>query len=137
MDQEPVLTGDDFDDHPVFNAIARMNDPETSWAAANSIMPEKMRETYKLILEAIGEHGPLADKEIPQFIPAGTQSPSGLRTRRDELVKRGLLEFAGYTKKVEGSKLQHRVWTLTMLGAELFSDMTGAMPLVPPKERKC
>ena len=107
-------------------ATARTTDPSTSFQAANSITPQKMRATYKAIVQALGSHGPSTDEEIASHIPAGTQSSSGLRTRRNELCCKRYVEFAGYKKRIS-SGLHAQVWRLTDTGIVLYEQITGSL----------
>lgn len=74
---------------------ARTTDPETSFEAAASVT--KVRASQEAILGILRDHGPLTDEQIAlvyenrvkQGADVPRQSPSGLRTRRDELVKQG------------------------------------------------
>ena len=103
---------------------ARFTDPASSFEAANSIKPEKMRATYKLIIQILGEHGPQADYEIDNLIEYGLQSPSGVRTRRKELERSGYVQYAGYRKR-NAARLWTQVWELTAKGKELYQQWTG------------
>ena len=80
-------------------AHARRSDPETSKAAAASIDPEKLRESQEAVLSVLrGFPAGLVDEELVAAFESGSygdltggsvQSPSGLRTRRAELVEAG------------------------------------------------
>jgi hypothetical protein len=83
-----------------FTDRARTTDPETSHAAGRSLRNLTARRTA--VLNLLRTTGPMADHEIAAaYIRAeaeGTvphQSPSGLRTRRSELVDAGLLRDSG------------------------------------------
>lgn len=76
---------------------ARLTDPETSHQAAGSLTAERLNETQRNILELLGKK-PMADDEIGfryYAIASGGRwnhtSPSGLRSRRAELVELGLV----------------------------------------------
>ncbi len=105
-------------------AVARNTDPATSFAAAASISPETMRDTYKLIVNILGDHGPQADFEIEGWMPAGKQSSSGIRTRRKEMEKAGYVQYVGYTKR-NPRQLSVRVWCLSDKGQKLYTELTG------------
>lgn len=76
---------------------ARITDPSTSHEAARSLTAERLSETQRAILELLAKH-PMADDEIGfrhYAIASGGRwnhaSPSGLRSRRAELVQMGLV----------------------------------------------
>lgn len=74
---------------------ARHSDPETSHEAAASVTGRT--ETQEQILYLLKVWGPMWDQEIiaRYAIAWADFSPSGLRSRRSELVKRGLVEDSG------------------------------------------
>lgn len=81
----------------VMDAVARDSDPETSWEAARSVTGAKrLRE---IVLDVLREDGPLTDEQIAMAIetyhPHLLVSPSGLRTRRSELVASGAVQDSG------------------------------------------
>jgi hypothetical protein len=74
---------------------ARTTDPETSHAAAASL--EHLTERRQAVWAILAEYGPLTDEALlaiydqfaeDRIVPP--QSPSGIRTRRNELTKLGL-----------------------------------------------
>lgn len=77
-------------------AFARRTDPRTSHEAAASVRgTEQVRRNIKFILE---QWGVLTDEEIAAYYALGCRplsSPSGLRTRRSELVAAGEVVAAG------------------------------------------
>lgn len=85
-------------------ARARRTDPETSHAAAAGVTL-KLTENRAAVLRMFGDGDKLTDEEIRRIYRIrnrldGTttyppQSDSGLRTRRSELVKMGLLYDTG------------------------------------------
>lgn len=82
-------------------ALARLTDPATSHEAAESLTTERLTETQNAILVLLGEH-PLTDEEIKFRHFLGAQSgrwhfasDSGLRSRRKELVEKGLIVRGG------------------------------------------
>ena len=83
---------------------ARTTDPSTSHEAARSLTAERLSETQRVILELL-RNRQLTDEEIQQLHYAGAEqefwnhaSPSGLRSRRAELVARGFVEEVGRAK---------------------------------------
>lgn len=79
-------------------AVARTSDPETSQAAARSINADWIRTSQRKILYLLERFGPMHDHLIYQrLLESGIKmSESGARTRRGELVGRGLVEQTKY-----------------------------------------
>lgn len=81
---------------------ARRTDPETSHAAARSVDRRSLTDVHRMIGRLLALHGPLTDEQIADAYKrradddprVKTVSPSGLRTRRAELVAAGLVEDA-------------------------------------------
>lgn len=84
--------------HPPPQARARHTDPETSHEAARSVT--KIRESQLAVLNIIIDWGPMTDEQIAlRAEQVGlTQSPSGLRTRRSELVALDLVKHVGFSR---------------------------------------
>lgn len=81
---------------------ARRTDPLTSHQAAASIGPTELRESQKAVLRIIAAMSIGTDDAIASEYERHRerwglprQSPSGLRTRRKELVAFGLVEDSG------------------------------------------
>lgn len=96
--------------------VSRITDPETSRQAAASISVDKMRETQKVILDILDRFGPACDEDIAVYArqleslgEAPKQSPSGLRSRRAELVTAGLVRDSGERAKTTSGR-QTIVW---------------------------
>lgn len=73
------------------HAAARLTDPDTSHLAAQSVT--NYHNVQHAILDVVARWGPLTDEDIAdrvRSLPIKT-SPSGLRTRRKELVALGML----------------------------------------------
>ena len=87
-----------------YKANARRSDPDTSHAAAQSLSSDKLRESQGAVLRHFVEHGPMTDVDLGNAYEGPPQSPSGLRTRRRELVDRGLLEDAGTRKRLTSGR---------------------------------
>ena len=100
----------------------RKGDPETSLAAAESVT--KITEKQDAVFRVLEVVGPVTDQELkvfydspeedlvlwlwlltvgPDSLPA--QSESGLRTRRSELVRRGLVRDSGERRKLESGRM--------------------------------
>ena|SRR5580765_1551521 len=80
-------------------AHARKSDPETSHAASRSVV--NLGRTRDAILKILSS-GPRTDEQIAESYTFGCQrlnwpkrTPSGLRSRRSELVSMGFVEAAG------------------------------------------
>lgn len=78
-------------------AVARRSDPGTSWEAAESVTG--IRESQAEVLALFREHGPMTDEEARARY-RGRQSVSGFRTRRSELVDRGLVRDTGERRRM-------------------------------------
>lgn len=93
-------------------ARARTTDPDTSHAAALSLSSHAIRDTQQEVLDVLREYGPLTDRSILAILwntKGKTQSPSGLRTRRSELVDLGLVVDTG-RRNTAPSRRQEIVW---------------------------
>ena len=87
-----------FDDNPI--AHARRTDPPTSHAAAASLTDP--RTTQRAVYDLMKWSGPISDDHLLDLYRTWSergrfprQSPSGIRTRRSELVARGLVTDSG------------------------------------------
>lgn len=92
---------------------ARSTDPDTSHEAADDVL--SLTERRKAILATLSAHGPLTDAELAFAYGVGTrimgfprQSESGLRTRRSELAKAGLVIQSGHAVNESGRRVT--VW---------------------------
>ncbi len=94
------------------HAYARRTDPETSWEAARSVS-KKLRETQTAVLTFLRQYGPMTDEklvaEYALLHATPSQSPSGLRTRRGELVRQGLVRDTGRREKLRSGS-SGNVW---------------------------
>lgn len=84
-------------------AVARNTDPETSHAAAKSVGSDRIRSSQKIILNLLRKFGPMTDAEIAGLMKVGF-SPSGTRTRRKELVDKGLVRDSGNRKRTSSGR---------------------------------
>lgn len=120
-------------------AYARRTDPETSHAAAASV---KVRASQLAVLRFIEREGPMTDEHLVQtYDGEPAQSPSGLRTRRKELVDQGLIEWTGELARMSTGR-QARVWRKVAKTACWQADCTctdrdHAQRLVPLLRRTC
>ena len=85
-------------------AHARSTDPQTSHEAAKSVTDAAMTETHRAIMRLL-ESRPMNDEQLYQMFVQGAEhdywnhaSMSGVRSRRSELVKRGLVKDCGRSK---------------------------------------
>lgn len=100
-------------------ARARRSDPETSHEAARQAT-EKLRASQEAVLRVFRIHRMMSDEQllaayslyssqIPEF---PQQSPSGLRTRRHELVLLGKIVYTGQRDQKAEGKVKPRIWRL-------------------------
>ena len=91
-----------FDDRGEPTPLARLSDPDSSHAAARSVTG--LRDKQRAVLDALVACGGLAtDEQIAvRYVRDGypPQSDSGLRTRRAELVRAGLVKDSGVRAKL-------------------------------------
>lgn len=103
------------------SARARLTDPETSHAAAASV--GDLRRTQYAVLKMLRKRPTtgFTDEELvdayqhvmlDHFTAYPLQSASGIRTRRSELVRLGLVEYASFTRPMSTGR-QARVWCVT------------------------
>lgn len=97
---------------------ARGTDPATSHAAARSIKAQELRESQELVYGLFERFGPMDDvslvdryRELALAGQIRVQSPSGIRTRRNELVEKGRLVNSGKTTILESGR-RAIVWAL-------------------------
>lgn len=93
-------------------ARARVSDPETSHLAASAI--NDLRQAQQEVLAIFHEFGEMTDETLlaRAEVVGVKQSPSGLRTRRRELVDAGLVVFTGRrAQTVSGNP--SRIWDLS------------------------
>jgi hypothetical protein len=76
---------------------ARTTDPFTSFEAAASIPDRQVRAVHRRILEALAVSGGRTDEQLGEVaeVLGWYTSPSGMRTRRSELVEAGLVRDSG------------------------------------------
>jgi hypothetical protein len=76
-------------------AHARREDPETSHAAAEKITPQ-VSTLQQVVLGALSIYGPTTDRKLITILKARHgRTESTWRTRRSELVGKGLVEKCG------------------------------------------
>lgn len=91
------------------SAHARRTDPDTSHAAAASITEQQLTDRQRAVLQTLRRIGPAIDPQIAASYIGPAQAPSGIRSRRDELVKRGLARDTGRTVRLPSGR-QAIVW---------------------------
>jgi hypothetical protein len=111
---------------PAVPARARLEDPDTSHAAAASITEAQLRESQAAVLRALNLYGPSTDEVLvevygrlhatmPHLYPR--QSPSGIRSRRAELERLHLVENTGDRARISTGRFA-AVWRVTAEGRE-------------------
>ena len=93
------------DDLPDLFTRTRTTDPDTSREAIAAIY-EGLGDLQKRVYRVLKSLGPVPDRTLCKAI--WDLQPSTVRTRRDELVKAGMVEFTG--DKVKIGKTNHMVW---------------------------
>ena len=91
----------------------RTTDPETSHEAEKSV--SKLAESYGIILDIFRKHGPMNDESLVEYWNTESPkygSPSGIRSRRSELVAAGRLEDSGDRIKMRSGRASI-VWKLS------------------------
>jgi hypothetical protein len=96
---------------PEERARARTSDPETSHEAAESV---QVLENQVRVYQVLSQLGPSTDEWLvycyPQYM-SHQQSPSGIRTRRKELCRKGLVRWTGEKVRGRTNRLM-RVWAV-------------------------
>ncbi len=93
-----------MDDMPLFDepvAHVRASDPVTSHAVAASVT--NIRQSQEAILYVLKTQGNLTDEQIYPFVCKG-MSPSGARSRRNELCSAGLVLDSGQRGKTSSGR---------------------------------
>jgi hypothetical protein len=97
---------------PDERARARTTDPETSHLAAESVA---VRQNQIYVYQVLHQLGPSTDEWLvycyPQYMRDHQQSPSGIRTRRKELCRKGLVRWTGEKVRGKTNRLM-RVWVV-------------------------
>ncbi|WP_319456907.1 MULTISPECIES: hypothetical protein [unclassified Mycobacterium] len=109
-----IATDDEFalfgpDGEPT--ALARHTDPHTSREAAAGIVGDRLRTSQTAVLAVLRHHGPLDDRTLvdvyDMLVATGAQprqSPSGIRSRRHELVEAGQVVDTGDRVKLPSGR---------------------------------
>jgi hypothetical protein len=97
---------------PLFaDARARRTDPKTSQRAAASV--QRVRDNQQAVLKILEIYGPLTDEQLVGLYGRASQnnehrfpkqSPSGLRTRRHELVELGKVRDSSKREKLASGR---------------------------------
>ena len=91
-------------------AVARRSDPETSHEAAESV--KDLSDLQRMIWDYFTLWGPHTDEAMYAAMNCqGWISPSGFRSRRAELVARGLLEWSGGWAETKSGR-KARIWQI-------------------------
>jgi hypothetical protein len=90
---------------------ARTTDPVTSHDAAASV--KRIRESHELLLAAFERWGDMTDTQLAECLArvGAMLSPSGIRSRRAELVEMGKLRDSGRTDILPSGR-RSIVWRL-------------------------
>lgn len=99
-------------------AVARASDPATSWAAASSLEPDAIGRGQRFVWTLLQDHGPMTDEDLV-ILAASILSPSGARTRRCELVARGLVRDTGDRVRLRSGRMAI-VWEARWLELTLW-----------------
>jgi hypothetical protein len=90
--------------------IARLTDPITSHEAADRVSAERLTQTQEIIVKLLSEG--MTDEELVMAYRAYCQlsgisnvsSPSGIRSRRNELYRARRVEAIAYGKSTSGRR---------------------------------
>lgn len=109
MTVDDALALFDHDGEPT--AHARPTDPHTSHEAARSVGGDRLRASQQAVLAVLKHHGPSTDLllvELYDMLAAAgaqpVQSPSGIRSRRHELVEAGQVVDTGRRVKLPSGR---------------------------------
>ena len=110
-----------FFDPPDPYTRARRGDPVTSLEAAGSLAVVRLTKVRQGILDVLRAHPDgLSDEQIAAAYFHGgfgpKASPSGLRTRRSELVEGGLIADSGRRTRTQSGR-RTIVWVLVLRGS--------------------
>ncbi len=107
-------------------ARARATDPDTSHAAAKAIRPEQLRHSQEVVLRAFrirGEDGATDEEAEKEVSALGIRcTPSGVRTRRCEIQRAGLVEYTEEKRKLDTGG-HGRVHRITDLGHAFLNEI--------------
>lgn len=97
--QQTLFNGREQQTKDLDNPKARKTDPWTSKEAAARL--DNLNKAQQEVLDLFKEHGPMIDQEmVNRAVNQGvSQSRSGLRTRRKELVRKDVLRDSGDTRE--------------------------------------
>jgi hypothetical protein len=98
-------------------AKARNTDPHTSHMAASSITSDHLSETQAAIM-VILRQSPMCDEKLVEQFHIWEQlgrfpkaSDQSIRSRRAELVRMGMVEYAGFDERMSTGRFG-RVWSV-------------------------
>lgn len=107
MTQQPDL----FTHEAAAHGGYRKSDPETSKEAGEAMTGEKLTDWQYFILCSFRNHGQMTDEELVSMVYPHAHGESTLRSRRSELVRKGLLRDSGQRKKNRGGR-QTIIWEI-------------------------
>lgn len=102
-------------------AGARTTDAHTAHTAAAQQTPTKVRESHRLVLSLLAEHGPMTDFELAErasWVLQRTVKQTSIGPRRAELKKLGYVIDSGTTGRSDVGAEAIR-WKLTNAGREV------------------
>lgn len=99
------------DDPAMQEPRARAGDPETSVEAAQSVRDRSILQ--EAILKILKRYGAKTDERIAQYLfdMGMATTPSGMRTRRRELVQMGMVQDTGKRRRTKAGR-NSIVWGL-------------------------
>ena len=114
-----VIYDNDIPDQPtnivedLIATVTTPSDPETSHGAADSVTD--LTEKQEAVFRVLEIHGPGSDASLSYWYTlhgVPRQSESGLRTRRAELVRKGLVRDTGETEVLPSGR-RAIIWEAT------------------------
>ncbi len=96
---------------------ARLTDPITSHEAAARVNADALTQTQTIIMKLLADPAGMTDEQLVNAYQGycrlagikNTSSPSGIRSRRNELYRAGKIEAIAYGKTTSGRR--SIVWT--------------------------
>jgi hypothetical protein len=91
---------------------ARLTDPTTSHEAAARVTEDALTQTQSIILKLLADKTGMTDEELVNAYQgycrlagiSNISSPSGIRSRRNELYRAGKVEAIAYGKSTSGRR---------------------------------
>ena len=99
----------------MLEARARLSDPKTSHVAAATITPD-LGPIQRLVLQFAAAKGPRGFIDPDMEMRFASHGPSTVRTRRCELVRKGLIMKTDQFRRLGAHKREFIVWKITATG---------------------